>query len=122
VWRFTSREGSPLADLVTLEDEEIAAGRSYTFHHPLGDYRFFTLSDYGAVRPLLSRKVREGKLDCTFPALPEVQGRVRAELNTLDDTYKRLINPHVYKVSLSDSLSALKSRLIRENLAQGAHT
>jgi nicotinate phosphoribosyltransferase len=122
VWRFTSREGSPLADLVALEEETIEPGRSYTFHHPLGDYRSFTLADYGAVRPLLSRKVRAGKLDCTFPALPEVQGRARAELDTLDDTYKRLINPHVYKVSLSDSLSALKSRLIRENLAQGAHS
>ncbi|HUI72738.1 MAG TPA: hypothetical protein VL354_19605 [Spirochaetia bacterium] len=39
----------------------------------------------------------------------------------MDDTFKRLINPHVYKVSLSDKLSAMKALLVKENLAQGRH-
>jgi nicotinate phosphoribosyltransferase len=121
VWRFLSREGSPLADLVALENETLAAGRPYTFHHPLGDYRSFTLEEYGSLRPLLSVKVKDGKTACAFPPLPEVQARACRELDMLDDTYKRLINPHVYKVSLSDTLNELKSRLIRENLAKGAH-
>jgi nicotinate phosphoribosyltransferase len=38
----------------------------------------------------------------------------------MDDTYKRLINPHVYRVSLSTGLRDLKARLIRENLPGGA--
>ncbi len=96
-------------------------GRPYTFHHPLGDYRSFTLDDYASLRPLLSLKVKDGTTACRFPPLPEVQARARRELDLLDDTYKRLINPHVYRVSLSDTLNELKSRLIRENLAKGTH-
>jgi nicotinate phosphoribosyltransferase len=122
VWRFTSREGSPLADLIALEEEKLLPGRPYTFHHPLGDYRSFTLEAYGSMRPLLGLKVREGKTACEFPPLPDVQARARREVDLLDDTYKRLINPHVYKVSLSDTLNELKSRLIRENLAKGTHS
>lgn len=121
VWRFTSREGSPLADLIALDEEVLAPGQSYTFHHPLGDYRSFTLEDYATLRPLLGLKMKDGRVDCTFPPLAEVQARARREIDLLDDTYKRLINPHVYKVSLSDALNELKSRLIRESLAKGTH-
>ena len=122
VWRFTSREGSPLADLITLDEETLTPGQPFTFHHPLGDYRSFTLDDYGAMSPLLGLKVRAGLIDCAFPPLPEVQARAGREIDLLDDTYKRLINPHVYRVSLSDTLNDLKSRLIRENLAKGTHS
>jgi nicotinate phosphoribosyltransferase len=121
VWRFLSREGSPLADLVALEDEALAPGRPYTFHHPLGDYRSFTLEEYGSMRPLLGPKVKDGRPACPFPPLAEVQARARREIDLLDDTYKRLINPHVYKVSLSATLHELKARLIRESLAKGTH-
>ena len=37
-----------------------------------------------------------------------------ANLSALDDTYKRLINPHVYKVSLSEKLKDLKFGMIAE--------
>ncbi len=122
VWRFESREGSPLADLVALDEEPPSPGRPHTFHHPMGDYRSFIIEDYGSLRPLLGRKVRDGRIACEFPALPAIQSRARRELDLLDDTFKRLINPHVYKVSLSDGLNELKSRLIRENLAKGTHS
>lgn len=121
VWRFEGREGSPLADLVALDEEPPSPGRPHTFHHPMGDYRSFTLEDYGSMRPLLGLKVKDGRVAREPPALPAIQQRARRELDLLDDTYKRLINPHVYKVSLSDSLNELKSRLIRESLAKGAH-
>jgi nicotinate phosphoribosyltransferase len=121
VWRFEGREGSPLADLVALDDEPLSPGRPHTFHHPMGDYRSFTLEDYGSLRPLLGLKVKDGRIACESPALPAIQQRARRELDLLDDTYKRLINPHVYRISLSDSLNELKSRLIRESLAKGTH-
>ena len=36
------------------------------------------------------------------------------ELKTLHKSYKRLINPHVYKVSLSPKLKSMKNSLIRK--------
>jgi nicotinate phosphoribosyltransferase len=71
--------------------------------------------------PLLSVRMTEGRVVGELPDIGAIQARARGELDRLDDTYKRLINPHVYKVSLSDGLGELKSRLIRESLSRGAH-
>jgi nicotinate phosphoribosyltransferase len=119
VWRFTNGDGGHLADLICLESERIEAGTGYTFHHPMGDYRSFTLTGYQAVTPLLERRMREGRVEGETPDMAAIQARARGELGRLDDTYKRLINPHVYRVSLSDGLNELKSRLIHASLSRG---
>jgi nicotinate phosphoribosyltransferase len=121
VWRFANAEGGPLADLLCLDDDVPAPGAANIFHHPMGDYRSFTLRDYAASAPLLSLKMKDGKILGDSPPVTALQARTIAELDRLDDTYKRLINPHVYRVSLSTRLRDLKARLIRENLPGGAH-
>jgi nicotinate phosphoribosyltransferase len=121
VWRFTNGGGSPLADLICLGDETPVAGRPYTFHHPSGDYRRFVLDDYAQITPLLGLKMKEGRLAGELPPITAIREKAWKEIDSLDDTYKRLINPHVYRVSLSDSLNDLKARLVRQNLASGAH-
>jgi nicotinate phosphoribosyltransferase len=117
VHRFYSGEGAPLADLISLEGEEVAAGRPHIFHHP-GDFRSFSLSEYGEIRPLLSKVMGGGKILGEPKSLIEAQQRARENLDSLDGTYKRLINPHLYKVSLSTGLKGLKQRLMNE-LSQG---
>ncbi len=119
VWRFVTAEGSPLADLICLEDETLETGRPYTFHHPHGDYRSFTLKEYGGMMPLLKRSMAAGEIVGELPPLPDLQARTLRQLQALDATYKRLINPHDYKVSLSSRLSELKAGLIRQHLTQG---
>ena len=42
--------------------------------------------------------------------MKSIQDRARNELDLFDETYMRLINPHVYRVSLSDTLNELKTR------------
>lgn len=37
-------------------------------------------------------------------------------LASLDESYKRLLNPHIYKVSLSQNLRNLKAKFIEENI------
>jgi len=119
VWRFVTPEGSPLADLICLEDETLETGRPYTFHHPHGDYRSFTLREYGGMTALLKRWMTAGEIVGELPSLPDLQARTLRHLQALDETYKRLINPHDYKVSLSSRLSELKAGLIRQHLTQG---
>ena len=118
VWRFSSAEGSPLADLVCLEEEEVSPGLPYVFHHP-GDYRSFRLEGYADIRPLLSPVMKDGKKLNSPPQLADIQNRVIRNLKRLDDTYKRLINPHVYKVSLSPRLKELKQTLIENTMSRG---
>jgi len=119
VWRFTNSEGSPLADLIGLDDDPPAPGAVHRFHHPTGDSRFFTLGDYAGITPLLTLRMKDGRILADSPRVQALQARAMAELDRLDDTYKRLINPHVYRVSLSTGLRYLKARLIRENLPSG---
>jgi len=121
VWRFANSEKAPLADLICLVDEELTVGKRYVFHHPSGDYRRFVLTDYAECTPLLGLKMKSGRPVGERPPITEIRSRACRELDVLDDTFKRLINPHVYKVSLSDKLSAMKALLVKENLAQGRH-
>ncbi len=120
VWRFTNASGSPLADLIGLDEDPPRPGVPHTFHHPMGDYRTFTLGEEAAITPLLSLRMRGGVRVGERPSLLEAQSLAAGSLERLDDTYKRLLNPHVYKVSLSTGLHELKSRLIQETLPRGA--
>ncbi|MGA2614159.1 MAG: nicotinate phosphoribosyltransferase [Spirochaetia bacterium] len=121
VWRFTNGGGSPLADLICLDDEEPSVGRPHAFHHPSGDYRKFVLTEYAGITPLLGLKMKAGAVVGDIPSITAIRSKACNELDLLDDTYKRLINPHVYKVSLSDKLAAMKTLLVKENLADGRH-
>ncbi len=71
--------------------------------------------------PLLGLRMKAGAVVGELPSITAIRSHAGEQLDRLDDTYKRLINPHVYKVSLSDRLGALKARLMQENLAQGRH-
>jgi len=118
VYRFRGPGEEALADLITLEDERITPGERYTFHHPMGDARSFVLQADTAA-PLLRIQMKDGRPLADPPALADLQARARRDLARLDDTYKRRINPHVYKVSLSDRLHDLKARMVQETLSQG---
>jgi nicotinate phosphoribosyltransferase len=114
VYRFYNGNGSPVADLLTLREEAAPDGRPYRFFHPRYPYRYLDVANYRRTEALLTAKMLGGEVTCEFPPLPLIQERTREGLRTLDDTYKRILNPHVYKVSLSESLKDLKFGLIAE--------
>ena len=42
------------------------------------------------------------------------------QLSMLDESYKRILNPHIYKVSLTEGLKNLKAEFIKKNIEQKA--
>jgi len=112
--RFCNGAGSPIADLITLAGEKLEVGPPYRFYHPRYPYRFLDVVEYKGIEPLLHPVMKEGKVLVDFPDLKTIQKRTKGNLSNLDDTYKRLINPHVYKVSLSEKLKDLKFGMIAE--------
>jgi nicotinate phosphoribosyltransferase len=114
VYRFFDREGNVKGDLITLDEEHIEAGRSFTLYHPMIDRDFYTLAPYSydRVEPLLSCKMRDGRRVDSAPKLSEIRAYSILQLGQLHRSYKRLINPHIYKVSLSKALKDLKQDLI----------
>jgi nicotinate phosphoribosyltransferase len=115
VYRFYNGNGSPMADLLALQEEPAPDGRPYRFYHPRYPYRYLDLTDYHRTEALLTEKMLGGRVACEFPTLQRIQERTRKGLRALDDTYRRILNPHVYKVSLSESLKELKFALIAEH-------
>lgn len=116
VYRFFDRNGSAIADLITLDDEEMSNDKNYTFYHPFSTQDFFVMKkqSYLTIEPLLTKKLENGHRIYESPSLVDTQKRSAELLSHFDKSYKRLINPHIYKVSLSESLRSLKTKLILE--------
>jgi nicotinate phosphoribosyltransferase len=62
--------------------------------------------------------MEKGKITAAFPSLEEIRRHAKADLASFDNSYKRLLNPHVYKVSVTEGLRALKLDLIRNYLGE----
>lgn len=114
VHRFANGLGSPICDLLTLAEERVEKGKSFRFFHPRYPYHFLDISEYDRIEPLLTLKMEQGRIVTDFPSLKAIQEKTKANLRALDATYKRILNPHVYKVSLSEALKNLKFSLIAE--------
>lgn len=116
VWRFYDHDGGALADLIALEKEHITTGKAYTFFHPFSEVDFFEMlpERYGSCVPLLTKKVAEGKRVGEKPLLSEIQKFSQENVQYFHKTYLRLINPHIYKVSLSAKLKKMKMDLLVE--------
>jgi nicotinate phosphoribosyltransferase len=121
VWRIKDSQGMLVADVLALDVEETAErieeGKTYTFWHPSADYRNFSHTVDGKVRPLLQKRLEGGNLmGGAVSPLAEIRNTVQQELESLDHSYKRLLNPHIYKVSITEALRDLKLDLIRRHI------
>ena len=120
VWRIKNSQGSALADVLALDDageaEISRPGSRCCFWHPSADYRHFFHAIEGAPEPLLNKYLEGGKPCRPLPSLDEIRACSVSSLETFDATYKRLLNPHVYKVSITEKLRGLKLELIKLSL------
>lgn len=112
--RFFDRNGNALGDLITLTDEKLEENKTYTFFHPFSTQDFFIMKaeSYSKIKPLLNLKMKEGKRVEPKKSLQDIQKGSSLMLSSFDKSYKRQINPHIYKVSLSKKLRDLKTDLI----------
>lgn len=113
VWRLYNDDHSFKADVLALDDETIVPGTDNRFYHPSIDSRSFCFKPV-SVEPLLSKKMATGKKIGVFETLPEIRIRVQKGLERLDRTYQRILNPHIYKVSLTSRLRDLKKGILEE--------
>ena len=72
-----------------------------------------TFTDY-VLKKLPVQIFKNGELIYDLPDLKEIVAYANASKGEFWEEYKRLINPHVYKVDLSDGLYDLKKELMEE--------
>ena len=73
-----------------------------------------TLTDFKA-KKLHLKIFDKGNLVYTSPAIQQIADYAKEDLATFWSEYKRIDNPHIYKVDLSDKLYNLKQKLLKAN-------
>ncbi|MGI5173596.1 nicotinate phosphoribosyltransferase [Treponema sp. OMZ 840] len=117
VWRLYGADGMMKADIVALEDEIIETGKERRFYHPAIDYRNFSFTPDKA-EELLIKRIENGTLTETRKdekeRLKKSRETMQNQLSKLDITHLRILNPHIYKVSITEKLKDLKLKFIQE--------
>lgn len=112
VLRITDKKTNIMeADLLILDDEEIDTSKPLTIFHPVYTWKKSTFTDY-SLEKLLKPLFVEGKLVRDKKTTKEYRAYVEDQKSRLWEQYKRLSNPEVYKVDLSEKLWNLKQEMI----------
>jgi nicotinate phosphoribosyltransferase len=120
LWRLYGRNNKATADFLSLEDEDIkieSSGReNIVLHHSWDHARTRTLkiSECREIALLQSDIMSDGKIVYDFPSIEEMRKKRNYDLERLDSGVKRLINPHLYHVSISQKLWEMKQELIQK--------
>ncbi len=112
VYRLYDEAGQARADVLAAEGETLEPGVPRTFHHPALDTRRFRMTPCGEIRPLLAKVMERGRRLRPPAPLSEARDRRGIELGRFDPTYRRLLNPHLYKVSITDAVRDLKASFL----------
>jgi len=115
VWRLYDLRGKATADLLSLEDEDPAAASPIVLRHPTDHtkYRILAKENLSKVERLLVEVLKEGSLVYPMPSIEEMRHRRVEDVERLDTGVRRIMNPHIYHVSLSQRLWDLKQELIK---------
>ena len=110
--RLYDSAGMAVADLITLDHERIDESKPLTIFDPVDTWKKLTLTNFKA-RRLLVPVFEGGRQVYESPKLIDIQAYCQRELDTFWAQYKRLRNPHRYKVDLSDELWMLKHTMLQ---------
>ncbi|AHH12658.1 Nicotinate phosphoribosyltransferase [Borrelia hermsii YBT] len=109
-------------DLIFLKEEEeeikemLNLKKKFTIFHPIQDNIFKEIKTYESFEFLIHTVFENSKIcQNSKSSLAHIRKRVQSDLKEIDHTYKRLINPHIYKVSITEKLKNLKNKLTKEN-------
>ncbi|MES0360946.1 MAG: nicotinate phosphoribosyltransferase [Anaerolineales bacterium] len=119
IWRIYDERGKATADLLTMEDERPGDQEQIILHHPSqsSKYRELPRDSVTEVESLLVEILRNGELVAELPPIEGLRQRRDEDVERLDPGVRRLMNPHIYHVSLSERLWEKKQELIASALS-----
>ncbi|GFO54738.1 nicotinate phosphoribosyltransferase [Geomonas sp. Red276] len=112
VIRVTTPGGHFVQDVVTLQDEEIRAGD--LVFDPANPLQHVRIPADAAFREVRGQVMSHGARTLPSPTLSQSADRCAEELRRLPEGCQRLVNPHIYKVSLSTGLNELRLEMMAE--------
>lgn len=117
VRRFYRKDnGKMITDLICLENEAKPDGGDFTLVTESAKWRkkYLKAGKY-TCEEMLKPVMRNGEAE-PLPTLKETIAYANEQMETLWPEYKRLMNPNIMKVNLSDKLQALKTQIIEDDL------
>jgi nicotinate phosphoribosyltransferase len=114
LWRVYDDRGLATADLIALEHETVDMHSPLVLRHPLisSMQRSLTHDEITKLEPLLVEIVQEGRVIYDLPTIEQIRKKREDDLARLDPGVTRLVNPHIYHVSLTQEMWQLKRNLI----------
>ena len=103
-----------IADLICLMEENFDNLDKIEIFHPDFSWKRKTVSNFYA-KNLVVQIIKQGKLVYEFPTVKEIAEYHKSSYAEFWNEYKRMLNPHIYKVDLSQKLYDLKQKLLKEN-------
>jgi nicotinate phosphoribosyltransferase len=116
VWRLKNKNNEMIADWVELDTENPDFSKGVLGYHPVLEYEKKYYHEITSAEPMLECVFKEGKIQTEFPKLTEIRDYLKAQFKTLHPTMRRLLNPHIYKVSLGPRLHEETHRLRTSNV------
>lgn len=117
VRRFYRKDnGKMITDLICLENEAKPDGGDFTLVTESAKWRkkYLKAGKY-TCEEMLKPVMRNGEAE-PLPTLKETIAYANEQMETLWPEYKRLMNPDIMEVNLSDKLQALKTQIIEDDL------
>lgn len=109
---YDKKSGMALADLIALDGEKI--NKPLTLTHETERWKTTKLEDYD-IRCMLHKIFENGKNVYKRPTLEQIVKFATEEKSKFWDEYKRIDNPQIYKVNLSDKLYELKHSILAKH-------
>jgi len=112
---YDKQTNKMIADLITLENENINTNEDLTLFHPIQTWKKMKIkkSNY-YVKDMLIKIFEKGNLTYKNPSVMEIHEYANKEKETLWEEYKRITNPNIMPVDLSQKLYDLKQKMIND--------
>jgi nicotinate phosphoribosyltransferase len=113
VMRAVSTGGTFIQDVLCLENEQVMTGD--TVYHPVNPLQHVTIPDDAEMMDIRSLVMSNGnRTERGTPDLDDMADFCAHQIEDLPAGCLRFINPHQYKVSVSEELNELKFKLMEQ--------
>lgn len=119
VIRFFNKNKEMIGDLIFLEEEKedliqkLEKKETIKAYHPFNSKTPWKIQEYTSFEILLNPIMKEGKRLEAKKELIEIQKKTFESFKQLNPRYYRLVNPHIYKVGLSENLFKKKEYYLK---------
>jgi len=110
--RYLDPEGRPVGDVMYLEDEALQTANTVQGRHRIHPHLVVRLHGVSRGIELMQVVFAEGRRIASKPSVYDIRQHALEQIAALPEEFKRLRNPEVYRVLLSNAMGELKEEML----------